>query len=292
MSAAAYLARVGYQVTIYEQEEKLGGILSYGIPEFRLDRKVIEDTINKILELGIIAKTGQKLGKDFSIEELRKVYDAVFIGIGANKSSRMGIQGEENELVLGANELLQTSNHPNYLEKTVAVIGGGNVAMDSARTIKRLGAKRVYIIYRRAEEQMPAEPKEIQDAKTEGIEFLFQTNILKIMNETKIECIRTKLVQTEKEERPCPVNIENSNFELDVNYVIMAVGSKSDRELLEKNMLELDEKGHVKINGNYETNIEGVFAGGDLVGEEATVAWASRSGREAAKSIERWLTEQ
>jgi len=183
LTCAAFLAKEGYQVTIFEKHSMLGGILSHGIPEFRLDKEIIVETINKILELGIEVKTNIELNKDITLEQLEKEYDAIFLGFGANISAKMQIPGENLEGVFGGNELLETNKHPNYLEKNVAVIGGGNVAIDTARTIKRLGAKTVKVIYRRAEEQMPAEKKEIEFAKSEGIEFLFQTNILKILGD-------------------------------------------------------------------------------------------------------------
>ena len=163
---------------------------------------------------------------------------------------------------------------------------GGNVAMDSARTIKKLGASEVYVIYRRAEEQMPAEKKEIADAKKEGIEFLFQTNIVKILGKEKVEkleCIKTELVKKEGENRLSPVNIEGSNFILDMDYVVMATGSKPENNIIEK--FEKNEYGYIKIDENMQTSINKVFAGGDIVGQKATVAWASRSGRDAAEKI-------
>ena len=193
LTCSAFLARKGVQVTLYEKYNELGGILVHGIPEFRLPKQTVKDTINKILDLGIKVELNKELGKNLNIEDLSGKYDAVFVGIGANIPSKMNIPGEDLEGVYGGNTLLETGNHPSYEGKTVAVIGGGNVAMDSARTIKRLGAKQVYVIYRRAEEQMPAERKEIESAKEEGIEFLFQNNIVKVLGNThveKIECIK------------------------------------------------------------------------------------------------------
>ena len=292
LTAAAYLAKRGYQVTIYEKEEKLGGILRCGIPEFRLEKTKVDNTINRILELGVKVKCDTKLGKDISIENLKQQYDAIFLGIGANLSHKMGIEGEEKLNVFGGNELLQTSNHPEYKDRIVIIVGGGNVAMDAARTIKRLGAKEVKVVYRREKAQMPAEPKEIKEAKQEGIEFLYKTNVQKILGEEKVEqveCIKTELIQKEGETRLYPVNIEGSEFLLKADYVIMAIGAGLDRELTQGLGLELNEKNYIKIDENYMTNIGGVFAAGDIVGERATVAWASRSGREAAKSIETWL---
>ena len=286
LTCAAFLARRGVKVTIYEKHDKLGGLLTHGIPDFRLPREVVEKTIEKILDLGVETKLNQELGRDFEIEDLAKKYDAVFVAIGANIPAKMNVEGEGLEGVYGGNYLLEYNKHPNYTGKKVAIIGGGNVAMDSARTIKKLGASEVYVIYRRAEEQMPAEKKEIADAKKEGIEFLFQTNIVKILGKEKVEkleCIKTELVKKEGENRLSPVNIEGSNFILDMDYVVMATGSKPENNIIKK--FEKNEYGYIKIDENMQTSISKVFAGGDIVGQKATVAWAARSGRDAAEKI-------
>ena len=174
LTCSAFLAREGFDVTIFEKYNKLGGILSHGIPEFRLDKESLNNTINKILDLGINVEYNKELGVNINLTDLAKQYDAIFIAIGANIPWKMGIEGEELDGVVGGNSLLEYNKHPNYEGKCVAINGGGNVAMDCARTIKRMGAERVIVVYRRAEEQMPAEKKEIEDAKSEGIEFLAQ----------------------------------------------------------------------------------------------------------------------
>ena len=286
LTCSAFLARKGVQVTLYEKYNELGGILVHGIPEFRLPKQTVKDTIIKILDLGIKVELNKELGKNLNIEDLSGKYDAVFVGIGANIPSKMNIPGEDLEGVYGGNTLLETGNHPSYEGKTVAVIGGGNVAMDSARTIKRLGAKQVYVIYRRAEEQMPAERKEIESAKEEGIEFLFQNNIVKVLGNThveKIECIRTQLVKKEGEDRLSPVNIEGSNYIMDMDYVVMATGSKPEEKVIEN--FEKNKWGYIAVNEKMQTSIKNVYAGGDIAGEKQTVAWAARSGRNAAESI-------
>lgn len=292
LSCAANLARNGYKVTIYEKYDKLGGILRHGIPDFRLDKSILDKQIEKILDLGIEVKYGVSLGRDYKLEDLEKQYDAIFLAIGANVYCKMGIEGENLDGVFGGNELLEFSNHPNYKDKKVCVIGGGNVAMDTARTIKRLGAESVKIIYRRAEEQMPAEKKEIQDAKNEGIEFLFQNNIVKILGNNKveeIECIKTELIQKEGESRKVPVNIEGTNYTMPMDFVVMAVGSKAEKEVVSNLNIELNKWGNVKVDEYYRTSKENIFAGGDLSGTKATVAWASRSGRDASKEIMKFL---
>lgn len=180
LTCAAFLRRKGYGVTIYEKHEKLGGLLRYGIPDFRLDRDVLDKQLQKIVDLGIEVICGKELGKDFSLDELRNDYDAVFLAFGANVSKKLNVPGEDFEGVFGGNEFLEYGLHKDFAGKRVAVIGGGNVAMDVARTAKRLGAESVFVVYRRTEEQMPAERKEFEDAKNEGVEFLFQSAVVSI----------------------------------------------------------------------------------------------------------------
>ena len=222
-----------------------------------------------------------------NLEELKQQYDAIFIAVGANKSSKMGVEGEKLKGVYGGNELLEQNNHPDYTGKKVAVIGGGNVAMDCARTIKRLNAKEVMVIYRRAEEQMPAERKEIEDAKNEGIKFLFQNNIAKIIGKDeveKVELIKTKLVKKEGETREVPVNIENSNYQIDVDYIVMALGGTVSEETLYLD-LEHNKWGNIIIDENGKTSDDKIYSGGDVAGVKGTVAWAAKSGREVARNI-------
>ena len=293
LTCAAFLAKRNIKVTIYEKHNYLGGLLYHGIPEFRLPRNVVEETIFNILDLGIEVKYNMELGKSLDLESLKKEYDAIFLGIGSNKSRKMGIEGEELEGVYGANELLEYNLHQNYQGKTVAVIGGGDVAIDSARTIKRLGAKKVIIIYRRSQNEMPAEEKEYNDAKKENIEFLFQTNIVKIIGDEKVEkleLIKTELVKKKNETRLSPVDIEGSNHEIDVNCVVMALGSKPEDFVSNLN-LKLNNWGNIEIDELNKTSEDKVFAGGDVAGAKQTVAWAARSGRDAAYSIMKYLTK-
>ena len=288
ITAAVYLVRRGYNVTIYEKHSKLGGLLRHGIPEFRLEKELLDKWLEKLINLGIKVQYNCELGKDIKIEQLLDEYDAVLLSFGANISSKMNIEGEQLDGVYGGNELLEKALHPDYKNKKVAVIGGGNVAMDTARTIKRMGAKEVNIIYRRAEKQMPAEKKEIQDVKNEGINLLFQTNIVKILGQTeveKIECIKTKLIKKEDEHREVPVNIEGSNELIDIDYVVMAVGSETEKAVVENLGVGLTKWGYIKIDEEYKTTKEKVFAAGDLAGTKATVAWAARSGKNVARAI-------
>lgn len=288
LTCASFLARSGAEVTIYEKYDKLGGILRHGIPDFRLEKDILDKTIEAILDVGIKVEYNKELGRNINLEDLEKEYDAIFLGFGANIPSKMNIEGEKLEGVYGGNSLLETGRHPSYKGKKVAVIGGGNVAMDCSRTIKRLGADKVYVIYRRAEKQMPAESKEIEDAKKEGIEFLFQNNIVKILGDSKvekIECIKTELVKKEGETRKVPVNIEGSNYEMDIDYVVMAVGSSPDKELVDKLGLRLNKWGNIDVNEKHQTSKEKIYAGGDVAGDKGTVAWAARAGRDVANEI-------
>ena len=294
LTASAFLRKQGFQVTIYEKQNEMGGILQRGIPEFRLNKEIVQKTVAQILNLGIQVEYEKELGKNITLEELKQKYDAVLLTIGANVPRKMVIPGEDLEGVYGGNSLLEKQNHPDYTNKKVAVIGGGNVAMDCARTIKRLGASRVVVIYRRSEEEMPAERKEIEDAKKEGVEFLFLNNITKVLGTNhveKIECIKTKLVEKEGENRKVPVDIENSNYVMDMDYVVMAVGGKVEKEVLENSNIEMSKKKYVAINENNQTSCEKVFAAGDVAGTESTVAWAARDGRDVAEKIAQYLMD-
>ena len=291
ITAASFLLRNGYRVTLYEKYNYLGGLLVHGIPEFRLSKEVVKQTIQKVIDLGLEVKYNQELGKNITLEELENKYDAIFLAFGANITTKMGVEGEELKGVYGGNQLLEHNAHPDYQNKKVAVIGGGNVAIDCARTIKRLGAQEVKVIYRRAEEQMPAEVKEIQEAKEEEIEFLFQNNIVKILGKDKVEqveLIKTELVQKEGETRKVPVNIPQSNYIIDIDYIVMALGSRPD-DFVNELGLELNKWGYLQINEKNQTSNYKVFAGGDIAGTKGTVAWAARSGRDAAYSIMEYL---
>lgn len=247
----------------------------------------MQKTVDKILQLGIETKYNQQLGKNLFLKDIERQYDAILLSIGANQSSKMGVEGENLKGVFGGNELLEYKNHPDYQGKTVAVIGGGNVAMDCARTIKRLGAKEVKVIYRRAKEQMPAEEKEVKEAEEEGIEFLFQNNIVKIIGKDKVEkveLIRTELVQKEEDTRLVPVNIKASNYEIEIDYIIMALGSQVEPYVKELE-LNTNKWGNLAVNEKYQTSNPKIYACGDLAGVKGTVAWAAFSGREAAKNI-------
>lgn len=291
LTCSAFLAKAGIKVTIYEKYDYLGGLLVHGIPEFRLSKDIVNKTIQMILDLGVEVKYKQELGKNLNLKDLEKEYDAIFLSFGANISSKMGVEGEELNGVYGGNELLEHNLHPNYEGKTACVVGGGNVAMDCARTIKRLGAKEVKVIYRRSREEMPAEDKEVEDAINEGIEFLYQNNIVKITGEEKVESlelIKTELVQKEGETRKSPVNIEGSNYVIDADYVVMALGAGPEN-IVEDLDLTLTKWCNIMVDEKFQTSNPKIFAGGDLAGAKGTVAWAARSGRDAAGTIKDFL---
>ena len=291
LTCASFLARKGIKVTIFDKHEKLGGILRYGIPNFRLPKDIVDKTIEKIINQGIDVKTNQKLNKDFTIDELSTNYDAVVIAIGANIHSKAHIKNEDYSNVYGANEMLESGEFPDFKEKIVAVLGGGNVAMDAARTIIRKEAKEVFIIYRRSEEQMPAEKEEIEAAKKEGIKFLFLNNIVEVQ-ESKVKCIKTKLINKEGESRPVPVNIEGSEYEIPIDLVILATGSQTDKSVLKD--FELTDRGYIKTDENRKAILtkgqkSNIFAIGDVAGDKATVASAARAGRDVAEIIIKYL---
>ena len=290
LTCAAFLRRNGINVTIYEKHDYLGGILVHGIPEFRLPKTLVKKVTDNIVSLGIDVKYNQEFGKDYTLEDLKNNYDAVFIGIGANKSNKMNIPGEELLGVYGGNELLENNSHPDYTDKTVIVSGGGNVAMDVSRIAKRMGAKRVIVVYRRSENEMPADKKEIEEAKEDGVEFLFLTTITKILGNEKIEKIevmKNELKKQDGEDRLSPVPIEGSNYEIDADYVMMAIGSHSEDFVSKLNLTQ--EKGRITIDKDGKTSDPKVFSGGDVAGTKGTVAWASRAGRNAAYSIIEYL---
>ena len=290
LTAAGFLAMNGIDVTIYEKHSKLGGLLYYGIPDFRLDRNVLNNTINKIIDLGVNVKLNSTLGKDVQIEDLQKEYDAIYLCFGANEPNKT-FEGENvlsgNKLLEEYNQLKETNSESEFENKfngkNIIINGGGNVAIDAARTLNRMNAK-VKVVYRRSEKEMPAEIKEIEEAKNENVEFYFQNNRVSLKNK-KLELIKTKLVQKDGEIRAYPVNIENSNYFIDCDYLILATGSKVNNNLINKLNIETNEKGYIKVNENYETSLHNVYAGGDLIGTRQTVAFAARDGRNVAYKI-------
>ena len=306
LSCAGELAARGYAVTIFEALHKAGGVLVYGIPEFRLPKAIVSEEIKTLEELGVEIKTDMVIGKILSIDELFEMgYEAVFVGSGAGLPRFMGIDGENANGVYSAIEFLTRINlmkayredygTPIRKGQAVAVIGGGNVAMDAARCAKRLGAEHVYILYRRSEEEMPARREEIHHAKEEGIEFMFLTNPVKIGvddmgNASSITCVKMVLGEPDASGRRSPVEIENSEFDLAIDTVIIAVGTAPNPLIrMTTPGLETDRRGClVTLDGNTTTRA-GVFAGGDAVTGAATVILAMGAGRDAAEKIDTYI---
>ena len=288
LTCAAFLRKNGIGVTIYEKYDYLGGLLVHGIPDFRLSKDIVKNTVDKIINLGIDVKYNCELGKDIFLNKLEKEYDAIFLGIGANVSNKMNVLGEDLENVYGANEILEYKLDIDFDNKIVVICGGGDVSLDIARFIKRKNAKKVIITYRRSEIEMPADENELEETKKEGVEFLLQTNILKINGNKKVESvdlIKTELVKKEGELRLVPVNIEDSEYNLECDYVIRANGASTDKELIDKLDLKLNSKGQLIIDTKGHTSNEKIYAGGDVAGAKSTVSWAARSGRNAALEI-------
>ena len=309
LTCAGDLAKKGYKVTIFEAFHTAGGVLVYGIPEFRLPKKIVADEITALEKMGVEIMTDMVIGKVLSIDEIIDMgYEAVFIGSGAGLPMFMGIDGEDSVGVYSANEFLTRINLMKaYLDdyatpikkaNSVAVVGGGNVAMDAARCAKRLGAEHVYIIYRRGEEEMPARKEEVHHAKEEGIEFKLLCNPTKIISDEKgyvtaVECIRMKLGEPDASGRRRPEEIAGSEYLLDVDSVIMALGT-SPNPLIRSTTdgLEVNRKGCFIVDENMKTTKQAVYAGGDAVTGAATVILAMGAGKTAAKAIDEYLVSK
>jgi len=307
-TCASDLARKGYQVTIFEALHKLGGVLMYGIPEFRLPKEIVDWEINKAKDLGIEMVTNFVVGLTKSVDELAEEFDAIFLANGAGAPKFMQIPGENLNDVCSANEFLTRSNlmksylFPEYdtpikVGEKVAVIGAGNVAMDAARTALRLGAKEVHIVYRRTREEAPARAEEIVHAEEEGVIFDFLTLPVRILgdekgNVTGMECIRMRLGEPDESGRRRPIPIENSNFIIKVDMVIDALGTMANPLVARSatgvrtnkwGYFEVDEK-------TCATSREGIFAGGDIIRGSATVISAIGDGKKAARAIDEYLS--
>ena len=303
--ACAYdLAKAGCIVDIYESLHATGGVLRYGIPEFRLPKRIVDDEINKLTALGVSIFTNKVVGKTVLLEELQEKYDAIYIATGAGLPKFMGIEGENLNGVYSANEFLTRINlmkaylnspTPIYHAKNVCVVGGGNVAMDAARCALRLNPDNVYIVYRRSEEEMPARKEEIEHAKEEGINFKLLTNPVKIIGNddfrvTGVECVAMKLGEPDASGRRSPIEIKDSNFVIDVDCVIMALGNNPNPILTSSfAALATEKHGCIVVNDDQATSIEGIYAGGDIATGAATVILAMGAGKRAARSILNYL---
>ena len=307
LTCAGDLAKKGYEVTIFEAFHKAGGVLVYGIPEFRLPKAIVQKEVEGLEKMGVKVMTDMVIGKVLSIDELMDDmgFEAVFIGSGAGLPMFMGIEGEDLVGVSSANEFLTRINlmkayrddydTPIRKGKNVAVVGGGNVAMDAARSAMRLGAEHVYIIYRRSEAELPARREEVHHAKEEGIEFVLLTNPVKIhgdenANVKSIECIKMELGEPDASGRRRPIPVEGSNFEIPVDTVIMSLGT-SPNPLIRTTTegLEANKKGCLVADEHMATTREGVYAGGDAVTGAATVILAMGAGKTAAATIDEYI---
>lgn len=291
LTCAAFLRKNGIGVTIYEKHDYLGGLLMHGIPEFRLPKKIVKKVTENIINLGIDVKYNKKLCKNLSLEELTTNYDAVFIGIGANDANKMRIPGEDLVGVYGGNNLLESGNNIDYTDKTVMISGAGNVAMDVSRSAILKGAKKVVVVYRGSSDDITADPKEVEDAKNEGVEFLFLSTISEIIGEngkvTGIKVLDNELKENEEGQLK-PVPKEGTDHIITCDYIIMAIGSRPE-SYVESLNLDKNERGRIVINNYGQTSNEKVFSGGDIAGSNGTVAWAARAGRNAAYAIKMYL---
>ncbi len=310
--AAADTRRAGHDVTVFEAFHKPGGVMVYGIPEFRLPKAIVQEEIDTLEQMGVQIVTNFIVGRTRTIDQLMNEdgFDAVYIGVGAGLPSFMGIAGESLVGVYSANEYLTRANlmkaydfgsgadTPIAASKRVAVVGGGNVAMDAARTAVRLGAEKVYLIYRRTEKEMPARVEEVHHAKEEGIEFHLLQSPKRILGDEDdrvkaIECLRFELGEPDDSGRRRPVAIEGSEFEIDVDTVIISIGNHAN-PLMRQTTPELDfnKWGNIVVDDNCKTSMEGVYAGGDIVLGAATVIPARGQGRIAPAGINDYLADK
>ena len=316
LTCAGDLAKKGYEVTVYEALHTAGGVLVYGIPEFRLPKAIVSKEVDTMKSLGVSVETNIVVGKTITVDELFEMgYEAVFIGSGAGLPGFMGIPGESLKGVYSANEFLTRSNlmkayreHPDtpiMKGGKVAVVGGGNVAMDAARTALRLGAEEVSIVYRRSMEELPARKEEVEHAQEEGIRFLLLNNPVEILGYQNPEdprdpkngfvkgmrCIKMELGEPDEKGRRRPIPIPGSEFEMEVDTVIMSIGT-SPNPLIKNTTegLEVNRRGGIIVNEDGLTSREAVYAGGDAVTGAATVISAMGAGKTAAKAIDAYLT--
>lgn len=306
LTCAADLAKLGYEVTIFEAFHTAGGVLMYGIPEFRLPKATVQREINNLKKLGVEIKTDMVIGKTLSVDEIMGMgYKAVFIGTGAGLPNFMGIPGEGLVGVFSANEYLTRINlmkaymadydTPVKKFNSIAVVGGGNVAMDAARCAMRLGAEHVYVIYRRSEAEMPARREEVHHAKEEGIEFVYLTNPTEIIGDENghvsgIKCIKMALGEAGADGRRSVTAIPDSEYVIPIDACIMSIGT-SPNPLIRSTTpgLDTNRKGCLIVNEDMLTTKEGVYAGGDAVTGAATVILAMGAGKTAAKAIDEYI---
>lgn len=310
LACAGDLINKGYDVTVFESLHKTGGVLVYGIPEFRLPKSIVAAEVSKLEEKGVKFVTDAIVGRAVTVDELMKEegFESVFIGTGAGLPAFMNIPGEDLLGVCSANEYLTRINlmkaylpeydTPIQHAKNIAVVGGGNVAMDAARCAMRMGAENVYIIYRRSASEIPARAEEIHHAVEEGIDFRYLTNPVAVKGTDDghvcgIECVKMELGEPDASGRRKPVPVEGSNFVIDVDCVIMAIGTRLNTLILDTtDNLKANSKGGIGTGDEAETNRPGIFAGGDAVTGAATVIKAMGAGKVAAAGIDRYISEK
>ena len=307
MACAADMAKAGCEVTVYEAFHEPGGVLRYGIPDFRLPNSVVDAEIEKLEELGVTFECNTLVGRLFTIEQMLEEmdFDAVFVGTGAGYPTMLGIEGDSLNGVLSANELLTRCNlmkardFPNVdtplpLGKHVVVVGAGNTAMDALRVTKRLGAETVACVYRRTKAEAPARAEEIHHAEEEGIEFHWLTNPVEVIDQgdgtvCAIRCIRMELGEPDDSGRRRPVAVPGSEFEIATDQVVFAIGTNANPIIGQTSNLQLNKWGYIATDDNLMTSMAGVFAGGDIVTGAATVIEAMGAGRRAARGMKRYL---
>ncbi len=308
---AADVRREGHTVTVFEAFHKLGGVMRYGIPEFRLPNEIIDQEIDTLNKMGVEIKTNFVVGRTRKLTDLinKDGFDAVFVGTGAGLPYFMGIEGENLVGVFSANEYLtranlmkaydkKESNTPIFESKNVAVLGGGNVAMDAARMALRLGAENVYVVYRRTEKEMPARNEEIEHAKEEGIQFHFLRNPKRILGTEDgrvrgMEVLKYELGEPDSSGRRRPVAIEGSEFEMEVDTVLVSIGNGSNPLISQTTPeMEVNKWGNIVVDDTQKSNIDKIYAGGDIVLGAATVILAMGEGRRAAAAINKQLADE
>lgn len=285
LSCAYELAKKGIKSVVYEKEEVYGGILNYGIPDFRLDKKIIDRIVETLKLLGVEFKLGQELGKDISVKDLKSEYDFVFLGIGAELSSMYKLSDEKLDSVYDSDTFLRAYNYKNFIKNLgkVVVIGGGNVAMDSARAAVKMGAEKVSILYRRDTEHMPARKVELEDAIKDGVEWIELTRVdkanLKDGKMVSVHCNKTCIIDGKAQD------VAGEEFDYDADTVVFAIGLKPNKELIQKEGLELTDWGTISVDENNQTSIENVYSGGDVIDNKSVVCKALASGKKAAEAI-------
>jgi NADPH-dependent glutamate synthase beta subunit-like oxidoreductase len=300
LSAANDLARMGYSITIYETFPIPGGMLNVGIPAYRLPRKVVQQAIEEVRTLGVKILTETPIGKELNLEGLRKEYDVVYIAAGAHKAEKLGIAGEDLQGVIHGVTFMRMVNlweEVNIEGKKVAVVGGGNTAMDAARSSFRLGAKEVFILYRRSREEMPVDVRELEQVEEEGIKVHYLSSPIEVLSRdgvrvSGLRCIRNRLGEPDKDGRRRPIPIEGSEFEIDIDTLIPAVSQSPDTSFLPEEIgLEISKWDRLAVNPEtFETNISGIFAGGDFITGPRDVIQVIADGRKAALSIHTFLS--